>query len=559
MRGFIPGSLCLALAACVQQAYDDAKALSVADESSSTGTSSTSSTGALDPDPTGAIQTVTGAPTSTGTTGSTGAVDATGTTDPTGEPIIPPEIVAVDLPSPVTAAGPVHVTVLAQHAASVRGVLDGQQDFVFIAEGDENGDGVDVFTTEIPIVGAKDNGVGRTFEVIAERDGLEDHELVSFDVNTPPAGTVAWERFGGPGTRTTSLAVDPDGFIYEGGSLVVGDKPRPSVRKRHPLTGNDVWPGGPITVDTREGVVADLAFTADGDAWVAMNVRENNNTWLARIARLDGDMQPTGDELPPKYDATVTALAVDADGGCVATGFITTQHGDTDILLWRIEDDGDPVYSGHPWDYKPTPDDAHKFSDLAFDIVLDQATNVAWVAGGTRGEHEFNKVRVRGLVFGFNIFSLALQEPVIVAQPSGNFVQSIFYGAALDPEGIVVTGNECVENCNPQRRRTVRYDLNGWPTWNDMTDGMPVAFGAGVARTTGGVILTASNLKPNQISEGALIAHLGAEEPYAALPFPGEGTSSANAVVVDPYDRTFCGGQATVAGASQSYLMRVNQ
>lgn len=551
-RSFVPA--CVLLGGCVQAAYDEAKALSVTEASSPDPTTSSGGTGSFEPEsPTGAIHTVTGDEDT-----STSAASSTGVASSTGEAIPPPMLLAVDLPPKVTAAGPVHVTVHAAHSATVRGVLDGLTQHEFADEGDEDGDGVFVFTTILPIFGTVDNGP-HTLEVVAERDGLQDHASRPFSVDTPATGKLAWERFGGPGTRLAALAVSPAGDVFEGGALLLGETERPSVRSRDPLTGNDLWPGGAITVDLREGAVADLAFTAEGNLWVAMNVREAD-IWRARIVLLGPDMQPTGIELPEKPYANVTAIDDDGDGGCVAVGFATTLQGDTDILLWRMTGDGVPILSGQPWDLLPDgSDEPHSFSDFAFDVVTDPATDEAWIVGGSHGPHVLAMKHVRGIVLHVDLDTLELLGPPFVAPPSGDMIQSIFNGAALDPAGILVTGYECDTTCGTQQLLARRYDAGGQASWSHIGKPFSVAFGAGIARTTYGTILIAANNKEATTMRGSLLGHDEVDKLFEPLPFPGKGTSTAKSVVVGPYDWTFAGGTATVAGAPQSYVMRVHQ
>jgi hypothetical protein len=459
------------------------------------------------------------------------------------------------MPAKISTAGPVDVVVHAD-AATVRGVLDDGETILLNDEGDEDGDGVRVFSAVLSIYGSVDNG-GHTFEAIAERGGLEDSMTHPFEVAAPAAGLLAWGHHGGQGSRSNRLALDAGGLVFEGGALEIGGTPRPAVRKRDPENGADLWPAGWITVDNREGSVADLVVTPEGKVWVAMNVR-TGNTWSARIALLEPDMQPTGIELE-KPGATVTAIEDDSDGGYFGGGYATTFQGDADVLLFRSTGDGKSVVSGHPWDYVPSKEKAHSFVDLAFDVVVDEQAGEAWIVGASQGEHENQKMEVRGMLVRADLDTLEVLDPVIIAPKVGEMTQSMFHGGTPDSAGLLVVGNECNWNCSSQRATAYRYSAGGVGTVIYSSDTTAVAFGSGIARNAHGAVLITVNVRVGPTMRGSLLGFRDGVELFAPVEFPGKGASEASSVVVGPYDWAFAAGRATLNGVPQAYVMRPHQ
>lgn len=500
--------------------------------------------------------TTTVAPTSTTSPEDT-AAGTTETTDP-GEDARPPVIHEVDLPLKVMAAGPVHVAVLAE-ATAVRGWLDGSETFLFKHDGDEDGDGIAAFSAEIPFFGYEDNGL-HELEVVAERDNLFDHRTRWFEGAAPVPGVVAWDEFGGPGTRTTRLAVDPaEGFVFEGGGFEIGGIERPAVRKRDPVTGADMFPGGWTTLDNRQGYVADLAVAPEGRLWVAMNVKENN-IWRARLALLEPDLLPTGIELE-KPNVTVTAIDSDGEGGCFGGGFASTPFGDVDVMMFRIAGDGTPIASGHPWDYLSPTEPPQTFLDVAFDVVADPQAGEVWIVGMSQGKHIPMKpdIMTRGMIVRVDLDTLEVLDPVIIAPELGNMTDSTFYGGALDPNGILVVGTECTMKCATQRVAAYRYGPGGGGTVVYSGKTVAVARGSGIARNTHGTILIAASVKDGPTLRGSLLGLRDGMETFGPLAFPGVGASSADDVKVGPYDWAFGAGYVTTNGVQQAYLVRPHQ
>ncbi|MBL8975642.1 MAG: hypothetical protein JNK56_33885, partial [Myxococcales bacterium] len=236
---------------------------------------STSTTGEAPPTTT-AIQTVTGgsgedATNATGNAETSGvdtpSTSETGAESETGsDETMLPEVVAIELPAEVNAAGPVPITVHTSNATAVHMKLDG------LDLGELAGAGKDVFVGELAIKGAIDNGT-RHVEVIATLDNHEDSDEATFEVHAPDAGKVAWSMPGPLGSRTNRIALTPEGDVIEAGLRIGAGIPYPSLHKRSGFDGSDLWPNK-ILLSELEGHVADVAIAPDGGIWVAINVKE---------------------------------------------------------------------------------------------------------------------------------------------------------------------------------------------------------------------------------------------------------------------------------------------
>jgi hypothetical protein len=212
-------------------------------------------------------------------TGETGAASETG-----GNEVILPEVVAIELPAEVHAAGPVPITVHTKNATSVLVKRDG------VDVGELAGAGQNVFVGELAVKGAIDNGT-RHVEVIATLDEHEDSDEASFEVKVPEAGKAAWTMPGPLGSRTNRIALTPEGDVIEAGLRIGAGIPRPSIHKRSGFDGSDLWPKK-VLLSELEGHVADVAIAPDGGIWVAMNVKEVSQKWRPHILLLAPDGTP---------------------------------------------------------------------------------------------------------------------------------------------------------------------------------------------------------------------------------------------------------------------------
>jgi hypothetical protein len=490
----------------------------------------------------------------TGTTDTTGTAATTETTDADDDPLmgdpVMPTIVSVELPAMVYAAGPVPLTVQTENTAAVTVQLDGADVGALIAAGDG------LFTGELIVRGAVDNGPHEV-EVVATQGQYEDTETAGYEVKTPNPGTEAWSQLGLTGSRTNRIAVTPEGDLLEGGQTGTGDAARPTIRKRSGLTGAELWPEKTIELDTREGAVVDVAALPDGRMWVAMNVREPMKDPRPRIALLDADGHATGVELLGTPGRMVRGIAVDAEGGCFGVGVAGVQ-GDWDFAYWAISATGVQTL-GDVYDYKPGLE-PHTFRDLGNDVLIDG--DVAWIVGLSQGRHEMtNDMYTRGVLVPMDIHTGEVVAPVIVAPMSGLWSHSVFFGAALHPQGVLVAGYGCDLDCETYRIETSLYTASGDRPWH-MAEA-PVddlAYGSDVALDSQGRALVAGAVTQNGKLRGyVFVRTVGVYDPPVLEHwYPGLGPSEALGVGRDLYDRIFPAGYITVNGETQARVTRIH-
>ena len=167
-----------------------------------------------------------------GSTGQSGTSSSTG--DGAGGEVILPEVVAIELPEEVNAAGPVPITVQTKNSTSVRVQQDG------VDVGELAGAGKDVFVGVLAVKGAVENGTVKV-KVFATLGEHEDSEEATFEVKVPEAGKPAWAKPGPLGSRTNRIALTPEGDVIEAGLRIGASIPRPCIHKRSGLNGADLW------------------------------------------------------------------------------------------------------------------------------------------------------------------------------------------------------------------------------------------------------------------------------------------------------------------------------
>ena len=481
-----------------------------------------------------------------------GGVGETGSTG--GEaPVLPPEIVKIEVPAKVSVAGPVTFTATTEHATTARAKLDGVELGVLEAKGGG------VFAGVLAIYGTVDNG-DHVLEVVAENGGLSDADSVGFNVSTPAPGTAAWTMAGPTGSRTRRISVTPEGDVIEVGTLVIGGVTRPVIRKRDGVTGAELWPEGTIILDDREGEAVDVAVAPDGRLWVAMNVREAPNKWRPRIVLLDTAGHWEGVEVPAAAGQTVRGIDSDGAGGCFAVGFVSTGFGDTDVAVWRMTGEQVPVLSGKTWDYVPPNQLAHAFTDVAMDVVV--RDGVAWVIGFSIGNHnDPNQERGRGLIVRMDVDTAAVLGPAVIAPASEPWTQSMFLGAGVHPDGVLVTGNACNNACDTQRVEAALYTAAGARTWFRWEKPSTVAYGNAVARSTHGTVVIAATMHDGTANRGYLLGRSDinniAEIFNFAFP-PSLEASEATGAAVGPYDRMYGGGYRTLGGVPEAWALHLH-
>ncbi|MFZ6181205.1 hypothetical protein [Nannocystis pusilla] len=488
----------------------------------------------------------TGEPEDTTDTTSTGEAGST----PSDAELVPPRILAVDVPAKVHLAGPVPVTVTTEGASLVRATLDGAELELFTDQGGG------VWTGAAPCFGSIDNG-SHVLEVTATLGPLAHvWPPVMLEVATPAPGDLAWARPGPAGSTSRRVVVTPTGDAIEVGSLVVDGAPRPSIRKRRGKDGAEVWAEGTIVLDSREGAVDAVALTPGGKIWVAMNVRQADSKWRPRIVLLDAEGHETGVEMPTDAGTSVRGIASDAAGGCIAAGFGGSGYGDMDIKVWRMTAEGVAVVSAKGWDHAPKAQkDPHVFDDLAFDVVI--KGGVAWLAGSSVGEHDGFNLETRGVLVPLDLETGARLDPVIVQEVSGAWRQGMYLDAAGHPDGVVVVGYGATGDGTSQRIELALYDASGARIWWMPEAAADVAYGTGVAVSAHGGVVAGGVVKVGGVPRGVVLGRKGLvyEHKFSS----GLDASAVYGVAVDPWDQVFSVGELTSAGVRYARAAFVRQ
>ncbi|MDC0716230.1 hypothetical protein [Nannocystis bainbridge] len=467
-----------------------------------------------------------------------------------GAELVPPRILAVDVPTKVHLAGPVPVTVMTEGASLVRATLDGAELELFTDQGGG------VWTGAAPCFGAVDNGA-HVLEVTATLGPLS-HAWppVMFEVAAPAPGDLAWARLGPSGSTSRRVVVTPEGDAIEVGSLVVDGAPRPSIRKRRGKDGTEVWAEGTIVLDSREGAVDAVALTPGGQIWVAMNVRQADSKWRPRIVLLDAEGHATGVEMPTDAGTTVRGIASDAAGGCIAVGFGSSGYGDTDIKIWRMNAEGVAVVSAKGWDHAPNGQlNLHGFDDLAFDVVIKDG--VAWVAGASKGKHDEWWFETRGILVPLDLETGARLDPVVVQEAYGGWRQGMYLGAAAHPDGVVVVGYGAMTDEASQRIELALYDAGGARLWWSPEAAVDVAYGTGVAVSAHGGVIASGVVMDGGTLRGVVLGRKGLT--YELEFSSGLDPSAVYGVALDPWDQVFAVGELTAAGVRYARAAFVRQ
>ena len=415
-----------------------------------------------------------------------------------------------------------------------------------------------MFTGELPVRGAIDNG-SHEIEVIATQGKYEDRRADGYNVKTPAPGTEAWSKTGPAGSRTNRVATTPAGHLIEVGQTLIDGVPRPTIRLRSGVTGAELWPEGTIILDTREGAVVDVAVLADGRMWVAMNVREGKMDPRPRLALLDTDGHATGIEGEGAAGRVVRAIAADADGGCFAVG-LAVVLGDWDAAYWRITAAGEQTL-GDAYDYRPPFHDPHTFAEFANDVLIDG--DVVWVIGASTGDHEAKGTTpTRGMIVRLDLHTGEVIAPTIIAPAVGDWTESMFFGAALHPEGVVVTGYGRNLVSSLYRIETSRYTAAGarpWHRWEKWNTGL--AYGSDVVLDSQGRALVAGAVTQNGKLRGYVFGRAVDDKNGDTLLehwFPGVGPSEGLGIARDTFDRIFPVGYVTSSGTTQARITRIH-
>jgi len=293
--------------------------------------------------------------------------------------------------------------------------------------------------------------------------------------------------------------------------------------------------------------------------WVAMNVREAKMDPRPRLALLDADGHATGIEAEGAAGRVVRAIAADADGGCFAAG-VAVVLGDWDVAYWRITAAGEQTL-GDAYDYHPPKDLAHSYVDFANDVLIDG--DVVWVIGVSAGDHEAKVTTfARGMIVRMDLHTGEVIAPTIIAPKDGDWTESVFFGAALHPEGVVVTGYGCNDACTTYQIQTLRYNAAGERPWyvGEYPNG-GLAYGSDVVLDSQGRALVAGAVMQDGKLRGYVFARVVDKQDANVLLkhwFPGVGPSEGLGIARDAFDRIYPAGYVTSGGTTLARITRIH-
>jgi hypothetical protein len=182
--------------------------------------------------------------------------------------------------------------------------------------------------------------------------------------------------------------------------------------------------------------------------------------------------------------------------------------------------------------------------------------DVAWIVGMSKGKHDDIMPRyLRGILVPMNVHTGKLAGPVIVAPAANGWPQSAFFGAALHPEGVVVTGYAATRPARSTRSRP-RATASTVCACGSSTRRRQrgLAYGSDVVLDGQGRALVAAAVTQN----GKLRGYVFGRKVDVLGPvlfehwYPGVGPSEALGIVRDAFDRIFPVGYITVNGETQA-------
>lgn len=382
------------------------------------------------------VQTVTGASDDDGSTDTGSSGDA----DSTGQSAEVPLIVDFELkPDPITANGPIAVSVTAEHASGVR--LDtGLGDVVELAPQAQPG----VFAGEIPVLTSLHNGLR---SALLTPWNAVDGESVSapYEIALPPAGSEKlWETGDliGPG-QVAAMDTLPTGEPVELGTHSPGGEQRCYLRVRDkaglwaPADIVDVLPDTPC-------VAIDLKIDAEGALFILVQQQSDDGLrWrLMKIPTWGQSAQHMG--LGAKGEVAV-ALAHHESEMVGVCGTAASGQIDKIDAMARIFRPGLPA---EPWkmDYWPVGKLAHFFAEQTRDCVF--VGDTLALVGEVNGKHEM-ELNERDRLFILRLDTKAKSFDWTVALP-GDKLQSGAQAVDVDDEDrLVIGGYTCDDDCKP--------------------------------------------------------------------------------------------------------------
>ena len=138
----------------------------------------------------------------------------------------------------------------------------------------------------------------------------------------------------------------------------------------------------------------------------------------------------------------------------------------------------------------------------------------------------------------------------------------MFFGAALHPERVVVTGYSNAPGASLYRIETSRYTATGGRPWHQLeTANSALAYGSDVVLDSQGRALVAGAVTQNGQLRGYVFARaVDVQDGTNLLEhwFPDVSPSEGLGIARDAYDRIFSGGYVTSSGATQAQISRIH-
>lgn len=418
--------------ACVQDAYDDAKALSVA-EASSGSSSSTGGPTTGDDAPPGPIQTVTGEPSPTSTSTSppdesTGAV-----------PAEPAKILDVSLdPQPLELPGAIAVDVATEYATGVTMQLENAPPIPLAAGPQRH------FVGAIEVLSGLFNGTySATFVPYA--DQLAGEPVVAdYTVALPDPGTESlWDSgFDAKLGQIEALVVTPDAHVVAFGTRFENDVPHCFLHRRD-LAGQYTADDFIAIFPEHTCMATDLVVDGESLYLLATVIGGNDPRW--RLVTLPSWDAPPAIVRTGKLGEVAHALARGPDG-VVACGTGPTLLNDRDARVWgagfALEFDYAPVVMGMKKE--------HEFDETVTDCAY--AGDRLVMVGEASGKHVIKDQQdpiKRKRLFVLERGQDKTAAWTVAGPGPGNFTQSGGTAVAIDDNGRSIVGlYTCEDACD---------------------------------------------------------------------------------------------------------------
>jgi hypothetical protein len=238
-------------------------------------------------------------------------------------------------------------------------------------------------------------------------------------------------------------------------------------------------------------------------------------------------------------------------------------EGDQDVWLRRIDGAHVPTLDT-TWDYRPPPNNSpHSFVDLGFSVEIEG--DVAWIIGASFGLHDLKlpqEKTSRGLMLPVNLHTGAELGPPIIAPTTGGWPNSMLFGSALHPLGLLVVGNASTKDSSNQRIETALYDTStGARLWFAPEPQALSAVGSDVVFDSQGRAISVGAVREGSALRGVVIARRVGENmsPVFSHWFPQDNeTSHVYGVLADRVDRIRAGGHTTANGKTTSRVVFIH-